>query len=147
MMKKLQRKMYVTVAFSLIGIFSLSAQTSTPHASGADKHDHGVAKGMSSPIDDSFSWHNGPQIEGGKEDITLSLSPNPTSNNINMRMSNSHIKSVVVYNLEGKKLLGVLYDVPGHAASVDVSNLKKGLLIIQMETDKGKIHTRRFFKK
>jgi hypothetical protein len=30
---------------------------------------------------------------------------------------------------------------------VDVSNLKKGLLIIQMETDKGKIHTRRFFKK
>ncbi len=147
MITKLHRKILFTAAFSLIGIFTLSAQTNTPHASGAAKHDHGVAKGMASPIDDSFSWHNGPQIEGGKEEITLSLSPNPTSNNINMMMSNSHIKSVVIYNLEGKKLLGVLYDVPGHAASVDVSNLKKGLLIIQMETDKGKIHTRRFFKK
>ncbi len=139
--------MLVTAAFSLIGIFSLSAQTSTPHSSGAAKHDHGVAQGIATPLDNSFAWHNGPMLEGAKEDITLSLAPNPTSNNINMRMSNSHIKSVIIYNLEGKKLLGVLYDVPGHAASVDVSNLRKGLLIIQMETEKGKIHTRRFFKK
>lgn len=147
MMKKLHRKMLITVAFCMIGILSLNAQTSTPHSSGAAKHDHGIAQGMASPIDNSFAWHNGPMLEGAKEDITLSLAPNPTSNSINMRMSNSHIKSVIIYNLEGKKLLGVLYDVPGHTANVDVSSLKKGLLIIQMETEKGKIHTRRFFKK
>jgi hypothetical protein len=147
MMKKLHRKMLVTAAFSLIGILSLNAQTSTPHSSGAAEHDHGIAQGMSTPIDNSFAWHNGPMLEGSREDITLSLAPNPTSNTLNMLMSNSHIKSVLIYNLEGKKLLGILYDVPGHAANVDVSNLKKGLLIIQMETERGKIHTRRFFKK
>lgn len=147
MMKKLQQKMLFTVAFSIIGIFSLKAQTSTPHSSGAAKHDHGIAQGMSTPIDNSFAWHNGPLLEGAAENITLSLAPNPTSDNLNLMMSNSHIKSVIIYNLEGKKLLGVLYDVPGHTANIDVSSLKKGLLIIQMETDKGKIHTRRFFKK
>lgn len=146
-MKKLQHKLFVTAAFSLLGIFSLSAQENTSHSSGSAKHDHGVAQGMSTPIDNSYAWHLGPMLDGGKEDITLSLAPNPTSNTLNLMMSNSHIQSVVIYNLEGKKLLGVLYDVPGHAASVDVSNLKKGMLIIQMETDKGQIHTRRFFKK
>lgn len=147
MITKLQRKILVTATFSLIGIFSLSAQTTDTHSSGSAKHDHGINQGISNPLDESYSWHRGPMIEGEKEEITLSLAPNPTSNTINMRMSNSHIKSVAIYNLEGKKLLGVEYDVPGHTANVDVSNFKKGLLVIQMETETGKIHTRRFFKK
>lgn len=143
MIKKLHKNFLATVAFGLIGIFSMNAQ----HSTGNTTHDHRVAKGMSTPIEDSFSWHNGPQIEGEEENVTLSLAPNPTSNTLNMRMSNSHIKSVVIYNLEGKKLLGVLYDVPGHTANVDVSSLKRGLLIVQMETESGKVVARRFMKK
>jgi len=144
MSKKLHKTILATAALGLFGIFSMNAQ----HSTGNTTHDHNVAKGMSTPIEDSFSWHiGGPYLEGGKEDITLSLAPNPTSSHLNMKMSNSHIKSIMIYNLEGKKLLGLTYDIPGHAANVDVSSLKRGLLIIQMETESGKVVTRRFMKK
>jgi len=152
MIKKLHLKMLTTGAFSLIGILSMSAQTVTEtpdhsHTMVGNTHTHAAATGIQLQIDDTFSWHKGPLLEGESEKIDVQMAPNPTSHSLNLMMSKSHIKSVVIYNLEGKRLLEVAYDAPGHSANVEVANLKKGLMIVQIETQSGKIHTRRFFKK
>lgn len=150
MMKKLHRNIFAYVAFSLLGVYSINAQTVTnttdhSHAGGNNAHTHAVS-GMDNLVDDSFSMHFCPCIEG-EEIISVKMAPNPTSEHIGIAMSNSHIKSIAVYNLEGKRLLDTKYNSSGHTATLDVSNLSKGLMIIQIETDNGKIHSKRFMKK
>ena len=150
-MKKLHIKMLATATLSFIGVLSMTAQSSTAtpdhsHTMVGNTHTHAAASGNNIQIEDINSLHV-VQLEGSKEKIAVQMAPNPTSHSLNLMMSKSHIKSVVIYNLEGKRLLGVAYEAPGHSATVDVATLKKGLMIVQIETHSGKIHTRRFFKK
>ncbi|WP_010232127.1 T9SS type A sorting domain-containing protein [Gillisia marina] len=152
MIKKLHFKVLATATLSLFGILVMSAQSSTAtpdhtHTIIGNSHTHATALGIESQIDNTFSWHTEPPLEGEREKIEVQMAPNPTSQSLNLRMAKSHISSVAIYNLEGKKLLRMAYDAPGHSSTIDVATLKKGLMIVQIETEKGKTHTRRFFKK
>ncbi len=150
MMKKLHRNLLAYAAFSLIGVYSINAQTVAQapdhsHSGGKNAHTHAVS-GYDNLVDDSFAMHFCPCVEG-EESIQVKMAPNPTSDKISVAMSNSHIKSIAIYNLEGKRLVDSQYDASGHTANLDVSHLSKGLMIIQIITDKGRTHSKRFMKK
>jgi hypothetical protein len=73
--------------------------------------------------------------------------PNPTVSTLNMEIYESEIKSVAVYNLLGKVMRVYNIDSATSSASIDVSELNKGLYILKLNTADGHILNTRFFKK
>lgn len=67
--------------------------------------------------------------------------PNPTKNTLNIGSFNGIINSVKIYNLEGK----LIYESTNVGATIDVSNLSKGLYLITIVTEKGEV-TKKFIK-
>ncbi|MGL2965955.1 DUF7619 domain-containing protein [Flavobacterium sp. XGLA_31] len=69
------------------------------------------------------------------------LYPNPTSNNLNIAVSNNvNVKAITVTNLLGQVMMKFT-----PASVIDVAALAKGTYLITVETDKGK-ETRKFSK-
>lgn len=73
--------------------------------------------------------------------------PNPTASTLNMEIYESEIKSVAVYNLLGKVIRVYNIDSASSRASIDVTELNKGLYILKLNTADGHILNTRFFKK
>lgn len=63
----------------------------------------------------------------------LILSPNPTSNFININNGNHTILNVVIYTVSGQKV----FQVSGNQGQIDISTLTPGLFLVKIETDKG----------
>ncbi|MCH7525497.1 MAG: T9SS type A sorting domain-containing protein, partial [Bacteroidetes bacterium] len=70
----------------------------------------------------------------------LSIYPNPTKNILNIKMR-GNLESVVVYNLQGQKIL------ESTSTQINVSNLSSGFYILKVKNDLGSIVTKRFIKK
>lgn len=63
----------------------------------------------------------------------LNIYPNPSSSNINIKLSNdSIIKKVTIYNNLGQSV------IEDNRAKIDISRLSKGLYFLTIETNKGK---------
>lgn len=63
----------------------------------------------------------------------LNIYPNPSSSNINIKLSNdSRIKKVTIYNNLGQSV------IEDNRAKIDISRLSKGLYFLTIETNKGK---------
>jgi len=78
---------------------------------------------------------------------SFTVFPNPTASTLNMEIYESEIKSVAVYNLLGKVLRVYNIDSASSRASIDVTELNKGLYILKLNTADGHILNTRFFKK
>ncbi|HAR71823.1 MAG TPA: hypothetical protein DCR77_00235 [Flavobacteriaceae bacterium] len=68
-----------------------------------------------------------------KNHVEITLFPNPVSNELNID-SKDNIKEVTVFNLTGQQL----FSKKGNSktSKIDVSNLKSGVYIVEVKTDK-----------
>lgn len=68
-----------------------------------------------------------------KNHVEITLFPNPVSNELNID-SKDNIKEVTVFNLTGQQL----FSKKGNSktSKIDVSNLKSGIYIVEVKTDK-----------
>jgi Zn-dependent metalloprotease len=80
------------------------------------------------------------------ETAAVGLFPNPAVNTLNIEIAGSKIKAVAIYNTLGTEMQVVNFNSPENSATVDVSTLNKGLFIINVHTEDGRIYNRRFFK-
>ena len=64
---------------------------------------------------------------------TLSVYPNPTTNSWNFRAANSVIKSIQIFDVNGKSVKTV--NAKDSAASVDASALSKGVYFAKISSD------------
>ena len=72
----------------------------------------------------------------------LNIFPNPVNNQLNIYLSgHTKIESIMAYDVTGRKVLGAIINTK----QIDVSRLKSGIYILNVETDKGSI-LRRFVK-
>lgn len=76
----------------------------------------------------------------------FSVFPNPAAQQVNVAFSEANIQSVAIYNLLGKRMEVVELSTPANRAQLDVSKLTKGLFIMKVHTEDGKILERKFFK-
>lgn len=71
----------------------------------------------------------------------VSIWPNPTQNILNINNLKSNIKTINIYNIEGK----LVYENKNIETSIDVSNLSSGLYSIKVTTEEGEF-TKKFIK-
>lgn len=72
--------------------------------------------------------------------LAFSIFPNPVHKLLNIK-SNSTIKSGIIYNLLGKKVVTI------NSNSTDVSKLKAGIYILKIEDEFGNISSKKWIKK
>ena len=72
-----------------------------------------------------------------KDEINLSIYPNPISNVLNLSAGNSLIKKVDIYNSFGQKIVEEKLDNSATLHSINVSQLNTGIYFITVETSKG----------
>ncbi|MFA5618911.1 MAG: T9SS type A sorting domain-containing protein [Weeksellaceae bacterium] len=77
-----------------------------------------------------------PEIVGN----TFVIYPNPASDVINIA-TKEKVKSVEIYSLNGQKIMHT------HAAEINVSHLSKGVYILKIHLENGKVKTEKFIKK
>ncbi|WP_373942078.1 T9SS type A sorting domain-containing protein [Polaribacter sejongensis] len=73
-----------------------------------------------------------------KSDVTVY--PNPTVSNLNIKMD-SNLKRAIVYSVLGNKVLETT------SKKITTSNLKSGLYLIKIEDENGTVSTKKFIKK
>lgn len=78
-------------------------------------------------------------VDETKNNFTLTLFPNPTSNQLEIK-TKSTIKSVLIYDILGKKV-GVYVD-----KIIDVRNYKKGIYILKVEDQFGNTSSKKWVK-
>ncbi|MCC6635719.1 MAG: T9SS type A sorting domain-containing protein [Chitinophagaceae bacterium] len=82
------------------------------------------------------------QNNGTSSAIPIIVFPNPTSNNINFFVSNNYeVKEVFIYAASGKMVIKA-----GTQKTINVSNLAKGLYILQIQFADNRITTAKFLK-
>ena len=64
----------------------------------------------------------------------LSISPNPSSGLINVKLSDDFIKSIIIFDVEGKKVYSNEFEIEDNEFGLDLRNLKKGLYNIKIFT-------------
>ncbi|HCQ13958.1 MAG TPA: hypothetical protein DIU01_11955 [Flavobacterium sp.] len=75
-----------------------------------------------------------------EQKVKFNLYPNPTSDNFTIEMD-SNIKSVEIYSLQGQKVL------TSKLKDVDVSNLSKGIYLVQIEDENNNMSTQKLIVK
>lgn len=101
--------------------------------------------GSGSQIGDSF-WGTVLGIKDFENNITFTISPNPTTSILNIQLSKSFIDgNVKVFDVLGKHILTKEIN-SNHLTQLDVSNISKGLYLVKVSTGKN-IQTKRFIKK
>jgi hypothetical protein len=72
----------------------------------------------------------------------LSIYPNPVKDVLHLDLNkNEKISSVEIYSLAGQKIKTF-----GHVSKVQVSELTKGSYIVKIQTESGKVYTKKFVK-
>lgn len=77
-----------------------------------------------------------------KKDVlndTFSIYPNPTKNVINISKSNTNIKNVKLIDITGK----VIYNNNNNAQPIDVRSYSKGLYILKIESEDGRVASKK----
>lgn len=72
--------------------------------------------------------------------------PNPAKHILNMEVPDAKIVSVAVYNLLGKSLKTYEINSANNTAEINVADLLKGLYILKIYTQDGRVLDKRFFK-
>lgn len=75
----------------------------------------------------------------------LTVSPNPTSGNININSTVNTINEVSVYNLLGKQVLNTKFSAVNNV-NVDLSSLQSGVYLLNATSDKGAVETFKIVK-
>ncbi|QHI35478.1 hypothetical protein IMCC3317_08240 [Kordia antarctica] len=70
--------------------------------------------------------------------------PNPTKSTLFIKEM-QHVKSISIYDLQGKLLKTIVQEVPVSQAEIDLNNLSKGIYFLKIQTDKG-IQTEKIIK-
>ena len=70
----------------------------------------------------------------------FNLYPNPTTDNFSIEMDNE-VKSIDIYSLQGQKVM------TSNSKEVNVSNLSKGIYLVQIEDENNKISTQKLIVK
>jgi len=84
------------------------------------------------------------QFFASKEDFTFTVSPNPANENLQINFPvRINIKKTEIYNSEGKTVFKEKLNLSTDIYNVEVSNLKEGIYIICIYTDKEQL-TRKF---
>ncbi|MCF4101725.1 T9SS type A sorting domain-containing protein [Gillisia sp. M10.2A] len=142
MTTKLPTRLILMIAVFALGAIKMNAQDHADHKNVNVPHKH------NSEIEDLKSWHVMDELEEENSHMAkLSLAPNPSTDELKMQITNAHIVDIQVFNLEGKLLKKVHYDIPTHLIRINVSDLAKGMLIVKLLTENGKTINRRFMKK
>ncbi|AZQ64282.1 carbohydrate-binding protein [Flammeovirga pectinis] len=76
-----------------------------------------------------------------KLEETLRIYPIPATNKLTISNFKNQIVDLNAYSLDGKKHL-----LDNSNNTIDISSLKKGIYILQLIDDKGKLHTKKFIK-
>ena len=160
MMKKLHHEMLLTVAFSLLGIFSLSAQTVKTdvtvqiHEPGIQIHEPGIEIHEPGFLihEPGFSIHEpGFQNQGpghnSADKIRMQLYPNPTADFVNISSEHYVLRAYSIYKSTGEILVTGHFEVPNHSAQIDVTALDKGTYILVVEANQRQVAIKRFVKK
>ncbi len=138
------------VSFGATVYVGLAATSNSDGASSiADFSDVTVLQGgkaSQTATKSTYAIHE-PGASDKQEMKQFTVFPNPTVSTLNMEIYESEIKSVAVYNLLGKVLRVYNIDSASSRASIDVSELNKGLYILKLNTADGHILNTRFFKK
>lgn len=77
------------------------------------------------------------------ENVEFSLYPNPTTNILHIETTQEDIKTVEIFNLQGKR---VLQTNTREVKSIEVSALNNGVYFVKLSTNQGEI-TKKFVKK
>lgn len=77
--------------------------------------------------------------------VTMSLYPNPASNNLNI-VSSSNIRNIRVMNLLGQQVLSIA-NVGSEFYTLDIAKLNAGVYIVSITDANGKVNSSRFIKK
>lgn len=77
-------------------------------------------------------------VTGIQENIPFSIYPNPASNEFFVRSSGSDISKISVINFAGIKVKKIRFQ----GNKVDISDLHKGVYMIQLDTNKGAVYKR-----
>ncbi|QOD59722.1 T9SS type A sorting domain-containing protein [Polaribacter haliotis] len=78
-------------------------------------------------------------VDNFLNDDKISIYPNPVSSILNIRIT-SEVKKVIIYNLQGQKILESISD------KIDVSNFSKGIYMLKVITENNRISTKKFIK-
>lgn len=103
-------------------------------------------KASQSATKSTYAIHEPGASDKKPEMKQFTVFPNPTVSTLNMEIYESEIQSVAVYNLLGKVMRVYNISSASSKASIDVSDLNKGLYILKLNTTDGHILNTRFFK-
>lgn len=70
------------------------------------------------------------------QNTSVGLYPNPVKNKLNIKVENSTIKNLVLYTVLGKAVL----QLEAKANTIDFSNVKSGIYLLEIETDQSRIY-------
>ena len=79
-------------------------------------------------------------LTDNEQKAKFNLYPNPTTDNFSIEMDNE-VKSIDIYSLQGQKVLS------SNSKEVNVSNLSKGIYLVQIEDENNKISTQKLIVK
>ena len=86
-----------------------------------------------------------PSFSSNNEGVKITIYPNPATDYIKIQDKDNVVTSVVLYNLAGKKIKSF---VPESGNSLDVSDLPKGMYLMQFIDKKNNlVSTQRLSKK
>ncbi|HPX58952.1 MAG TPA: T9SS type A sorting domain-containing protein, partial [Bacteroidales bacterium] len=68
---------------------------------------------------------------------TITVYPNPSNDQLKIETGNEVIKEIILYDLTGKQIKHLLINEIN--ASIDISDLYKGMYFIQIKTEKGEV--------
>lgn len=101
--------------------------------------------GDGSQIGDSF-WSTVLGIEDFKNNLSFTISPNPTTTILNIQLSKSLTNgNIKVFDILGKQILTKELS-PNNLTQINVSNLSKGMYLVKVSSEGNNTETRRFIK-
>jgi hypothetical protein len=89
-----------------------------------------------------FSIETGTPVNDIKENIT-SIYPNPVSGTLNIQ-SERLLNEIIIYNIIGKRELQ--YKPVSNEFQLDISHLQRGIYMLQILEQNGKLSTRKTIK-
>ncbi len=160
MKKKLLKSFLLSTAFSLVGVYSLSAQTVITdvavqiHEPGIQIHEPGIEGHEPGFLihEPGFNIHEPGFLNQGPghnsaDKIRMQLYPNPTADFVNISSDHYVLRAFSIYTSTGELLVTGHFETPDHSAQIDVTALAKGTYILVVEANQRQVAVKRFVKK
>lgn len=134
------RRVYGTILQDWFGanneILDLTFYDKTNNSSFTDKKIPQFIKESQLVSPSCYLGNDVPEIDVTSED-SIVVFPNPASENVTISTANNVIQAVTVITMEGRSLRRFLNPVTSNQFTIDTNQLKVGIYILRIETDKG----------